>query len=97
MDKEFYIETIYKNAKKGLEPHDEGRPKTPAVMPVQNVERSTFHLSDAVQMKRTARLRALLDFNNMTSPIVSGILSENVISDKSKVIPFQSTPAITDG
>ena len=92
MDKEFNIETHVKDANKGLEPQDEGRPINPAVMHVQNVEPRTFHVEDAVRMKRTSRLRALLDFNKMKEPIVYGILTEKKASNNtltmSSSIPF---------
>lgn len=77
MDKESNSEQLFTNELEGLEPGNVNRPKLSGLVSVKDVGPRTLHVEDAVKMKREWRLQALLDFNQMKAPIVSGILSEN--------------------
>lgn len=77
MDKESNFEQLFPDVFESLEPGNVNRPKISGLMPVKDVGPRTLHVEDAVKMKRAWRLQALLDFNQMKAPIVSGVLSEN--------------------
>jgi len=55
---------------------DTERTKLFGAPPIRGASPRSLHLADAVKLKSAWRLQALLEFNQMTSPIVSGILRE---------------------
>jgi hypothetical protein len=55
---------------------DTERSKLVGAAPFRGASPRALHLEDAVKLKKAWRLQALLEFNQMTRPVVSGILRE---------------------
>lgn len=77
MDKASNSWQLSQDELESLESGSANRPKTSGLTPVKDVEPRALHLEDAVRLNRASRLQALLDFNKITEPIVSAILTES--------------------
>ena len=82
MDKESNFEQPFPDVSATLEHGNTNPPGVFGLVPVKDVGPRTLHVEDAIRLKRASRLQALLDFNHMKTPIVSGVLQ------LSKYFPF---------
>ena len=76
MDKDPNYQQRSLTAPGSFDSDDTERSKLVGAAPFRGASPRALHLEDAVKLKKAWRLQALLEFNQMTRPVVSGILRE---------------------